>query len=223
MNHPTLAAWSFAAFAAGAMHTTSTSAGDTADLGLAIEAALPRLDAIAENLVATGAIPGLSIAIVHDDEIVYLKGFGVRQVGGTDRVSADTVFPLASVSKSISATVVAALVGDGVVSWDTRIATLDPSFRLYDPYVTGEVTIRDLFAHRSGLSGDAGNDLELIGYDRLEILERLHLLEPIAGFRETFSYSNFGITAAALTAALPTGQPWEEIAEERRTTHPSTP
>ena len=164
MNHLILAAWSLAAFAAGALHTTPTSAGDPAALGPAIAAALPKLDAIAENLISTGAIPGLSIAIVHNDEVVYLKGFGVREVGSTDPVSADTVFPLASVSKSISSTVVAALVGDGVVSWDTRIASLDPSFRLYDPYVTDEVTIRDLFAHRSGLSGDAGNDLEL---DRL--------------------------------------------------------
>ena len=81
MNHLILAAWSLAAFAAGALHTTSTSAGDPADLGPAIEAALPRLDAIAENLIATGAIPGLSIAIVHGDEVVYLKGFGVREVG----------------------------------------------------------------------------------------------------------------------------------------------
>jgi CubicO group peptidase (beta-lactamase class C family) len=106
MNTLSLPAHSRRSPPAPCTHTTSTSAGDRADLGPAIEAALPRLDAIAENLIATSAIPGLSIAIVHGGELVYLKGFGVREVGGTDLVSPDTVFPLASVSKSISSTVV---------------------------------------------------------------------------------------------------------------------
>src|ERR1700719_3961384 len=127
-------------------------------------AALPGLKALAEQTVAKGEVPGLSIAVVHRDEVVYLGGFGLRQSGGSDKVDADTVFQLASLSKPIAATVVAGLVGDGPVSWDSRIRDIDPGFALHDPYPTAEVTVRDLFSHRSGLSGSVGNDIEELGY-----------------------------------------------------------
>ena len=105
-----------------------------------VEAALPQIEAMAAKLVADGAVPGVAIAVVHGDEVVYLGGFGLREVGKPETVDADTVFQLASMSKPISATVVAKLVSDGVVDWDSRIAELNPGFRLHDPYPTAEVT-----------------------------------------------------------------------------------
>ncbi|TJW81323.1 MAG: beta-lactamase family protein, partial [Mesorhizobium sp.] len=135
--------------------------------------ALSKLEALAQGAVADGAVPGLAIAVVHDDEVVFLKGFGHREAGKPEAVDPDTVFQIASLSKPVSATVVAVLVSDGVVSWDSRIADLDPGFRLADPYLTSQLTVRDLFAHRSGLPGTAGDDLEDIGYDRATILHRL--------------------------------------------------
>jgi CubicO group peptidase (beta-lactamase class C family) len=128
-----------------------------------VEAAIPKLEQMAKDAIAKGEVPGLAIAIVYKDEVIYLGGFGVREAGKPGKVDADTVFHLASFSKPISATIVAALVSDGVVSWDSRIADLDPSFKLHDAYPTEQVTITDLFNHRSGLSGNAGNDLEDLG------------------------------------------------------------
>lgn len=180
----------------------------------AVIRALPELTALAEDIVKSETVPGLAIAVVHQEEVLYIKGFGVRQFGHSGRVGPDTVFPLASVSKPLAATVVASLVGKNAVTWDTTIKSLDKSFRSYDPYVTDHVTLRDLFSHRSGMSGMAGNDLELIGYDQETILERLHLLPASGSFRSSYAYSNFGLTLGALAAARAADKPWEELAYE---------
>jgi CubicO group peptidase (beta-lactamase class C family) len=111
-----------------------------------VMAALPALEIMAQRIVDEDQVPGLSIAVVYRDEVVYLKGFGVREAGAGEAVDADTVFQLASLSKPIASTVVAALVGDKAVSWDSRIADIDPTFQLYEAYPTAQVTLRDLFA-----------------------------------------------------------------------------
>jgi CubicO group peptidase (beta-lactamase class C family) len=173
-----------------------------------VTAALPGLETMGQRLVAAGEVPGLSIAVVHRDEVVFAQGFGRRRAGDNESVDADTVFQIASLSKPIASTVVAALVSDGKVTWDTRIADIDPSFRLHEPYPTEQVTIRDLFSHRSGLSGNAGNDLELLGVSRQEILRRVRYLRPARSFRGGYDYSNFGITEAAVAAAMAAGVAW---------------
>lgn len=180
-----------------------------------VTAALSKLEQQAEAVVADGGVPALAIGVVHDDEVIYLKGFGLREVGKPEAVDADTVFQIASLSKPVSSTVVAALVSEGLVSWDSRIVDLDPAFRLADPYPTSQLTIRDLFAHRSGLPGTAGDDLEDIGYDRTEILRRLRFVAPSSSFRAGYSYSNFGLTEGAVAAAKSTGKAWEDVAEEK--------
>ncbi|SJM34427.1 serine hydrolase [Mesorhizobium delmotii] len=180
-----------------------------------ITAALSKLEALAEGVVADGGVPGLAIGVVHGDKVVFVKGFGHREAGKPEAVDADTVFQIASLSKPVSATIVAALVSEGIVSWDAKIVDLDPAFRLSEPYPTSELTVRDLFSHRSGLPGTAGDDLEDIGYDRAEILRRLRFVSPSSSFRAGYSYSNFGLTEGAVAAAKPTGKPWEEIAEEK--------
>lgn len=179
-----------------------------------VSAGLAALDAMATRLVAEGAVPGLAITVVHDDKVVYLKGFGLRMVGRPETVDPDTVFQLASFSKPITSTVVAALVGKGFLDWDSRIAELAPDFQLHDPYPSQQVTVRDLLNHRSGLPGNAGNDLEAIGYARDAILPRLALLSPASSFRAGYAYSNAGFTMGALAAARPTGKDWETVAEE---------
>jgi CubicO group peptidase (beta-lactamase class C family) len=180
-----------------------------------VEAAIPKIEAMAQEAVDKGLVPGLAIGIVFGDEVVYLGGFGVREAGKPDKVDADTVFQLASFSKPIAATIVAALVSDGAVTWDSRVTDLDPLFQLSDAYPTEQVTVRDLFAHRSGLPGVAGNELEGIGFDRTEILHRLRLVAPASSFRSAYSYSNFGITEGAVAAAAGSGFVWEEAAEEK--------
>ena len=180
----------------------------------AVQAALPVLEQLAQAAVNRGDVPGLSIAVVYHDEVVFLEGFGLREEGKSDRVDADTVFQLASCSKPISSTVVAALVSRGAVSWDSRIAEIDPGFALAEAYPTQQLTIRDLFSHRSGLPGAAGNELESLGYDRGEILHRLRLVKPASSFRSAYSYSNFGLTEGAEAAAKAAGLSWEDAAQQ---------
>ncbi|HYI03359.1 MAG TPA: serine hydrolase, partial [Reyranella sp.] len=180
-----------------------------------VAAALPKLREFARQIMDKRLVPGLSIAIVYRDEIVLLDGFGVREIGKPAAVGADTVFQLASVSKPLSATVVAGLVSDGKVSWDSRIRDIDPGFALQDELAAANVTIRDLFAHRSGLPGHVGDDIEELGFTQGEILQRLRLAKPAYSFRNGYSYSNFGLTEGAVAAARFSGRSWEETCEEK--------
>ncbi|MGW1638844.1 serine hydrolase domain-containing protein [Streptomyces lavendulae] len=100
-------------------------------------------------------VPGLSVAVVHDDRVVYLKGFGLRRTGEAATVDPDTVFQLASLSKPVSSTVVAATLTDPA-AWDAPLGDTLPGFALKDPWVTSHVTAADLFSHRSGLPDHAG-------------------------------------------------------------------
>jgi CubicO group peptidase (beta-lactamase class C family) len=148
-----------------------------------IESALAELDAIVNEAQERTGVPGLAVGVVHDDEVVYQKGFGVRNVGQAGRITADTIFQLASVSKPIASTVVAGLVGDEVVSWDSRLSDLFPAFELFELWPSHEVTIRDMFSHRSGLPAHAGDLLEDLGYDRSEVLHRLRYQPPATSMR----------------------------------------
>jgi CubicO group peptidase (beta-lactamase class C family) len=177
--------------------------------------ALPELARQCEAIIKASRVPGLAVAVVYDDELIFAQGFGLREIGPPDTVNADTVFQIASLSKPISSTVVAALVSKGPVTWDSKISDLDPSFRLHDPYPTAELTIRDLLAHRSGLPGTAGDDIEAIGYNREDVLRRLRFVLPSSSFRAGYSYSNAGFTEGAVAAAKPSGESWDAVAEEK--------
>jgi CubicO group peptidase (beta-lactamase class C family) len=180
-----------------------------------VTAAVAALDGVIQEALDRTGVPGLAVGVVHQDTVVHLAGHGVREAGTSDPIDADTVFQLASLSKPIAATVVAGVVGDGDVEWDSRIGDLLPGFVLFDPWVTREVTLRDMFAHRSGLPHHAGDDLEDLGYDREAVLHRLRYLRPVSSFRSTYAYTNFGLTAAAAAAAAAVGASWEDLASER--------
>ncbi|NEW27059.1 serine hydrolase [Nocardia cyriacigeorgica] len=172
--------------------------------------AVDRVGGLAEELMASSGIPGMAVAIVHDGRVVYSEGFGVGNVDSKSEVGPDTVFQLASVSKSVGATVVAQQVSAGKVEWDSPLEELMPSFALGDPYVTDHVTVGDLYAHRSGLPDHAGDLLEDLGYDREQVVERLRLL-PLGPFRDSYEYTNFGVTAAAMAVARAGGTDWETL------------
>ncbi|MGE0540838.1 MAG: serine hydrolase [Dehalococcoidia bacterium] len=180
-----------------------------------VAAAVSRLDALVEQTLQRTGVPGMAVAVVYRDEVVYLKGFGVREVGTEARVDADTVFQLASLSKPIASTVVASVVGDGLLSWDDPIVKHEPPFAMHEPWVTSQVTVRDMFAHRSGLPDHAGDLLEDIGYDQEQILHRLRYYRPAYSLRAGYAYTNFGLTAGAVAAANAAGMSWEDLSEER--------
>src|SRR5918997_401422 len=168
--------------------------------------AVERLPELAETMLQQSGVPGMAVAIVHDDALAFAGGFGVRELGKDAAIDAETVFQLASVSKSLAATVVASVVGDGTVAWQSRMADLAPGFALHDAWPTQNVSVADLFAHRSGLHDHAGDLLEDLGFDREQVLHRLHYLEPAYSFREGYEYTNFGLTAAAVAVADVAGQ-----------------
>ncbi len=178
-----------------------------------VEAAIAKLDDFAAALMKRSGIPGMAVVVVRDGKTVYLKGFGVREVGKPETVDGDTVFQLASLSKAVGAGVVAHQVGAGVVTWDTPLRKLLPWFSLKDPWVGEHVTVADLYTHRSGLPDHAGDELEDLGFDRRQILERLKLL-PLAPFRVTYAYTNFGLTAAAEGVAAASGKDWATLSDE---------
>jgi CubicO group peptidase (beta-lactamase class C family) len=182
-----------------------------------IDEAISKVDGLAGDLMKSTGIPGVAVAIVRGGKTVYAKGFGVRDAskgdGQDNRVDADTVFQLASVSKSVGATVVAHEVSNNVITWDTPVVSKLPRFALSDPYVTSHVTIADLYSHRSGLPDHAGDKLEDLGYDRHQVMERLRYL-PLTPFRISYAYTNFGVTAAAETVAAAAGKSWEDLSDE---------
>ena len=150
---------------------------------------------------------------MHDDKVVYLKGFGVRKAGTNQRVDGSTVFELASISKPVGAAVIAAAVGRGMVKWTDPLQKYIPGFALSDPYVSRSVTIADMYAHRSGLPDHAGDLLEDLGYDRATIIERL-AYEHLDPFRITYHYTNFGITAAAQAVANAAHTTWQKLSHD---------
>ena len=177
-----------------------------------IDAAVAKLDELAAEIMRKSGIPGMSVAVVRDGKTVYAKGFGVRKAGESATVDADTVFQLASLSKPVGASVVAAQVGKGVVQWDTPIVKALPWFALSDKAVTRMVTIGDLYAHRSGLPDHGGDALEYLGYTRNDILRQLRYL-PLAPFRVSYAYTNFGLTAAAEAVAVASGLDWATLSD----------
>ena len=178
-----------------------------------IDRAVASLDRLAAAYLRSTGVPGIAIAVVHGDKVVYAKGFGVREIGTQKKVDADTVFQLASVSKPLGATVMAALVGRGVIAWNEPVAKHLPGFTLADPWVGAHVTLADMYSHRSGLPDHAGDLLEDLGFDRATILERLALM-PLAPFRSSYAYTNFGLTAAAQSAANAAGASWEDVSKK---------
>jgi CubicO group peptidase (beta-lactamase class C family)/pimeloyl-ACP methyl ester carboxylesterase len=177
--------------------------------------AVQEVEKLAQKQIDQNAVPGLAIAVVFQDKVVYAKGFGVRDVNTKASVDADTVFQLASVSKPIGSTVVAELVGEGKITWDSKLSALDPTFEMLDPWVTREITVRDMYAHRSGLPDHAGDLLEDLGFARTEILFRLRYQRPDSSFRSHYAYTNFGMTEGAVAAVKPYGLEWEEACAQK--------
>ncbi|MCC0099088.1 serine hydrolase [Streptomyces flavotricini] len=175
-----------------------------------VDKALARLPGFVTDAMRSTGVPGVAVAVVHDDEVVYLKGFGVRRTDAPGAIGPDTVFQIASLSKPISSTVVAGTLKNAA-DWDRR--TELPGFALKDPWVTDHVTTADLFSHRSGLPDHAGDLLEDLGYDQAYILDHLRL-EPLSPFRASYAYTNFGLTAAAEAVARQKGTTWEKLSQD---------
>jgi len=172
------------------------------------------LDAYVERAMRDWQVPGLALAVVKGDSLVYAKGYGVREVGTAKPVNEHTVFGIMSMTKAFTATAMGMLVDEGRVNWDDKVIDHLPGFFVYDDWVTREVTIRDLLAHHMGV--ERGDFLWFgTGYTRDELVHHIRYLEPVAGFRAEYGYSNnMYITAGQLIAAV-TGASWDDFIRRR--------
>ena len=175
---------------------------------------LAALDAYFTEAQRTWPIPGFSVAIVHDGEVVLEKGYGVRDSRGSEPVDEHTLYAIASNSKAFTAAALAQLVDQERLSWDDRVLDHLPWFRMYDDYVTQEMRIRDLLSHRSGL-GTYSGDLLWYGtpYTAEEVVRRAALLPPAFSFRDGYGYSNLMFIAAGEVLRAVWGEGWHDYVE----------
>ncbi len=178
-----------------------------------IQAAVGQLDKLALSMMERSGIPGMAIAVVRGDQVLYAKGLGLRQAGRSEKVDPDTVFALASMSKPLGATVIARQVTLGRAAWSTPIQQVFPWFTLADTAVSAQVTVGDMYAHRSGLPNHAGDPLEELSFDQNTILRRMHQL-PLTPFRQKFEYTNYGMTSAAISVATLANTDWASLCQE---------
>ena len=180
-------------------------------------AAPPDLDVYVAHVLQMFEVPGAALAIVKDGETVVAKGFGVRRLGDPTPVDAHTLFGIASNTKVFTATALGLLVEEGKLEWDAPVVRYLPAFAMFDPYVTRELTIRDLLVHRSGLGLGAGDLLwwPPSTYDRKEIARRLRFIKPATSFRSAYAYDNVLYLVAAEVMTAVTGQSWEDFVSSR--------
>lgn len=177
---------------------------------------LKEIDAYAAKAGADWKAPGFAVAIVKDDKVVFAKGYGVRELGKAASVDADTLFAIASNSKAFTAAALAILVDEKKIGWNDPATKHLAGFQLYDPYVTRELTVRDLLSHRSGLATFGGDLLWFeTTYNRDEILRRVRFLKPTSSFRSAYGYQNIMFLAAGEIVPAVTGKSWDDFVKER--------
>jgi CubicO group peptidase (beta-lactamase class C family) len=161
----------------------------------------------------TFEVPGIGLAIVKDDAVVLAKGYGVRKLGESTPVDARTLFGIASNTKAFTATALGLLVEERKIDWDAPVVRYLPAFALSDPYVSRELTIRDLLVHRSGLGLGAGDLLwwPASTYDRKEVARRLRFIPLATSFRAAYAYDNVLYLVAGEVIEAVSGQSWEDF------------
>lgn len=172
------------------------------------------MDSYIQEAMQQWQVPGLAIAIVKDGQTVLARGYGVCELGTERLVTKDSIFTIASCTKSFTAACIGLLVDEGKLNWDDPVRQHLPNFELADPYVTEHVTIRDLLCHRTGLV--RGDLLSVKGdLSREEILSRTKFLSQAAPFRTKFLYSNVMYGVLGEIVAQKSGMPWEEFVTQR--------
>jgi CubicO group peptidase (beta-lactamase class C family) len=177
---------------------------------------LKKLDAYYEKALKDWGVPGMSIAIVKDGKVVFAKGYGVKEVGKTERPDENTLYAIASNSKAFTATMIGQLVDEGKLAWNERVRKYVPYFELYDPWVSSEATLRDILSHRVGLKTFGG---DIIWYRSTlsaeQIIRRVKYLKKDFGFRSGYGYSNVMFITAGEVLKNVTGKDWGPLVQEK--------
>ncbi len=185
-----------------------------AQFALAQNAPLTGFDDYVTKAIRDWEVPGVAIAIVKDDKIVLARGYGVKKLGDSAPVDERTVFAIGSSSKAFTATAIAMLVDEGKLKWNDPASKYLPGFETFDPYVTRELSVRDMLTHRSGLER---GDFLWYGTenDRDEILRRTRFIKPSWSLRSNFGYQNLMFLAAGQVVGKVGGKSWDDFIIER--------
>jgi len=180
-----------------------------------IRALLPRLEMIINKAMQEAKVPGAAIGIVYKDQVVLLKGFGLKTLGKQERVNEETIFQIGSISKSFTSTLVAMLVDEKKLAWDDTVLKHFPGFMMFDPWVTRAFMIEDLMAQHSGLPPTAGDLQILFDVDSAHIIHSLRYIKPVSSFRTEFAYQNGLFLVTGHIIELLTGKTWEQNLQQR--------
>ncbi|MFN8334675.1 MAG: serine hydrolase [Cyclobacteriaceae bacterium] len=178
---------------------------------------LKKLDAYYAKALAAWEVPGMSVAIVKDGKVIFSQGYGVKEVGKSERPDGNTLYAIASNSKAFTTAAIAMMVKEGKLSFDDKVRKFLPYFELYDPYVSQDVTVRDLLCHRVGFETFSGDAIWYLS-DNLsaeQIIRRAKYLPQSYNFRAGYGYSNVMYITAGEVMRTVAGKPWGNIIQER--------
>jgi CubicO group peptidase (beta-lactamase class C family) len=176
------------------------------------------VDALVERTLKTFDVPGIAVAIIKDDKVIHSKGYGVRSLKTMQKVDENTLFGIASNSKAFTAAALGMLVDEKKLKWDDKVTDYIPEFKMYNPYVTEEFTIKDLLTHRSGLGLGAGDLMmwpDSSNFTKADIIHNLRYLKPVSSFRTKYDYDNNLYIIAGEVVARISGISWEVFIEKR--------
>jgi CubicO group peptidase (beta-lactamase class C family) len=176
------------------------------------------IDRLVERTLKTFDVPGIAVAIVKDDKIVFEKGYGVRSLSSKKKVDENTLFGIASNSKAFTTAAIGILADEGKLKLDDKVTDYIPEFKMYDPYVTAEFTIRDLLTHRSGLGLGAGDLMDFpdsTDFTIKDVIHNLRYFKPVSSFRSKYDYDNQLYKVAGEVIARVSGMPWEDFIQTR--------
>ena len=177
-----------------------------------------QIDSIAEKTLTTFNVPGIAVAVVKDGKVIHAKGYGVRSIKNNSKVDENTLFGVASNTKAFTAAALGMLIDEKKLTWDTKVIDIIPEFKMYDPFVTNEFTVRDLLTHRSGLGLGAGDLMiwpDSSTVDKKQLIHNLRYLKPVSSFRTKYDYDNLLYIVAGECVARASGMTYEEFIERR--------
>lgn len=172
------------------------------------------IDSLVMKTMKTFEVPGIAVAIVKDGRVIHSKGYGVRSLRTQQKVDENTLFGIASNSKAFTTAALGILIDEKKLAWDDKVIDYIPEFRLYNPYVTEEFTVRDLLTHRSGMGLGAGDLMIWPGVNDFtikDIIHNLRYLKPVSGFRTKYDYDNLLYIVAGEVVARVSGMSWEDF------------
>ncbi len=184
--------------------------------------AQPLTSTAIDNLVTRSMkafdVPGMAVAIIKDGKVIHSKGYGVRSLNSPIKVDENTLFGIASNSKAFTSAALGILIDEGKLTWDTKVRDVIPEFKLYNPFVTEEFTVRDLLTHRSGLGLGAGDLMffpDSSDFTLNDVILNLRYLKSVSSFRSKYDYDNNLYIVAGEVVQRASSKSWEEFVEQR--------